>query len=112
MCAVRLKDLPQILARNYMTKVNTFIRGKPAMGKTQTIEAFTARMRDSTPDFKCWMFYAPTMSPMDIQASAPDYETGLLSMYNNAALPNAYKTPDAIGVLLPTRLRLSCSKNI
>lgn len=96
--ATRLKDLPPILVRNYIARVNTFIRGKPAIGKTETILAFSERMKTRVPGFKVWMFYAPTMSPMDIQASAPNYETRLLEMFNNAALPNFYTDPDAKGV--------------
>ena len=99
MCAIRLKELPAVLVRNYIAGVNTFIRGKPAIGKTHTINAFVEQMKKRVPDFQCWMFYAPTMSPMDIQASAPNYESGLLTMYNNAALPNAYTDPHAKGVL-------------
>lgn len=97
--AVKLKEMPSILVRNYLARVNTFIRGKPAIGKTQTILAFVEQMRKRIPDFTVWQFYAPTMSPMDIQASAPNYETHLLDLFNNAALPNAYKTPDAKGVI-------------
>jgi hypothetical protein len=97
--AIKLKDLPAVLVRNYIAGVNTFIRGKPAIGKTHTINAFVDQMKKKIPDFGCWLFYAPTMSPMDIQASAPNYETGKLSLYNNAALPNAYETPDAKGVM-------------
>ncbi len=97
--AIRLKELPPVLVRNYLAGVNTFVRGKPAIGKTCTINAFVASMQKRIPDFKIWNFYAPTMSPMDIQASAPDYETHLLAMYNNAALPNAYTDPDVKGVV-------------
>jgi hypothetical protein len=93
--ATRLNDLPQVLIRNYFAAVPTFIRGKPAMGKTETIMAFAEKMKAKMvergeSDFRVWTFYAPTMSPMDIQASAPNYETGKLDLYNNAALPNAY----------------------
>ena len=97
--AVKLKELPSILVRNYLAGVATFIRGKPAIGKTQTIMAFVEQMQKRIPDFQIWQFYAPTMSPMDIQASAPNYETHMLELFNNAALPNAYKTPDAKGVM-------------
>jgi hypothetical protein len=97
--ATRLKDLPPVLVRNYIARVNTFIRGKPAIGKTETIAQFVERMKTRIPGFKSWMFYAPTMSPMDIQASAPNYETHLLEMFNNAALPNHYTEPDAKGVV-------------
>lgn len=97
--AIRLKEIPAVLVRNYIAGVNTFIRGKPAIGKTHTINAFVEQMKKRVPEFQCWLFYAPTMSPMDIQASAPNYESGLLTMYNNAALPNAYVDPHVKGVL-------------
>lgn len=97
--ATKLKELPAILVRNYIAGVNTFIRGKPAIGKTMTIEAFVVKMREKFPEFECHQFYAPTMSPMDIQASAPDYETGMLRMFNNSALPNAYTHPNMKGVV-------------
>lgn len=99
MSTIKLKEIPAVLVRNYLAGVNTFVRGKPAMGKTQTIDAFVEQMRKKVPEFQCWQFYAPTMSPMDIQASAPNYETNLLQMFNNAALPNAYTHPEAKGVL-------------
>lgn len=99
MSTLKLKELPAVLVRNYLAGVNVFVRGKPAIGKTQTIHAFVDQMRKKIPEFQCWQFYAPTMSPMDIQASAPNYETNLLQMFNNAALPNVYTQPDAKGVL-------------
>lgn len=97
--AVRLAELNPILVRNYVARVNTFLRGKPALGKTETIIAFTETMKKKIEGFQCWLFYAPTMSPMDIQASAPDYDTGMLRLFNNEALPNAYHNPDAKGVI-------------
>lgn len=95
----KLKDLPQVLVRNYLSRTNTFLRGKPAMGKTLTINAFAEQMKKKIPDFNVWTFYAPTMSPMDIQASAPDYETGKLRLFNNEALPNAYDNPNLKGIV-------------
>lgn len=97
--ATRLKDLHKVFIRNYVARVNTFCAGKPAIGKSQCIEAFAAKMREKMPDFKVWQFYAPTMSPMDIQASAPNYDTHKLEMFNNAALPNAYDDADMTGVV-------------
>ena len=97
--AIKLNALPPVLVRNYLAGVNTFVRGKPAIGKTQTINAFVEQMRKKIPEFTCWSFYAPTMSPMDIQASAPNYETHKLEMFNNSALPNAYDNPDLKGVV-------------
>jgi hypothetical protein len=96
---IKLKELPPILVRNYMSGTNTFIRSKPALGKTKSIESFITTMQKRIDGFKGWMFYAPTMSPMDIQASAPNDETGTLKLYNNEALPNHYNDPDAKGVL-------------
>ena len=97
--AVKLREMTPILVRNYMAGINTFMNGKPAIGKTMTIDDFVAKMQERVSEFKAWKFYAPTMSPMDIQASAPDTATGLLRMYNNEALPNAYTHPDAKGVI-------------
>lgn len=97
--SVRLRELPPILVRNYIAGVNTFLRGKPAIGKTETINAFGVSMQARIPEFQVWSFYAPTMSPMDIQASAPNYESHKLEMFNNAALPNFYDTPDAKGIV-------------
>lgn len=97
--ASRLKEVPSILVRNYMAGVNTFLRGKPALGKTATINVFVERMQTKVAGFRCWQFYAPTMSPMDIQASAPDYDKGTLRLFNNDALPNAYTDPDAKGIV-------------
>lgn len=95
----KLKELPQVLVRSYLAGTNTFLRGKPAIGKTESIKAFGESMIKRIPEFKVWTFYAPSMSPMDIQASAPNYQTGKLELFNNAALPNAYDTPDAKGVI-------------
>lgn len=97
--AIKLKELPPVLVRSYLAKSNVMLRGKPAIGKTETIEAFAEKMRERVENFKVWRFYAPTMSPMDIQGSAPDYERGVLRLFNNEALPNAYQSPDAVGVV-------------
>lgn len=97
--ATRLAEINPILVRNYIARVNTFMRGKPALGKTETIIAFTEAMKKKIEGFQCWLFYAPTMSPMDIQASAPDYDSGKLRLFNNEALPNAYDDPNMVGVI-------------
>lgn len=97
--ATKLNELTPILVRNSIAGVNTFLRGKPGIGKTVTIMAFAEKMREKVPGFQLWTFYAPTMSPMDIQASAPDYDKGTLRLFNNEALPNAYTNPDAKGVV-------------
>lgn len=99
MAQLKLRELPPVLVRAYLSRTNVFLRGKPAIGKTQTIEAFTHKMTERIEGFRAWMFYAATLSPMDVQASAPDYETGLLRLFNNEALPNAYKQPEAKGVV-------------
>lgn len=97
--ATKLADMPTILLANYLAGINTFMIGKPGIGKTMTIDAFTEKAQAKAPGFKAHMFYAPTMSPMDIQASAPNYETHKLEMFNNAALPNAYDDADQKGVV-------------
>lgn len=97
--ATKLKEMQSIIVRNYMAGANTFMRGRPAIGKTMLINAVGEAMKKRVEGFKVWTFYAPTMSPMDIQASAPDYERGTLRLFNNEALPNAYITPDAKGIV-------------
>lgn len=96
---MKLNRLISVLSTNYEAGVPTFVRGKPGIGKTETIQAFCQRMTQQYEGFKLWQFYAPTMSPMDIQASAPNYDKGVLQMYNNEFLPNAYTDPDAKGVI-------------
>jgi hypothetical protein len=91
---IRLAEMPLVLVNNFLAKANTFITGKPGMGKTHMIEEYATKMRERMPDFHMSRFYAPTMSPMDIMASAPDYEAGTLKIYVNEALPNAYATYD------------------
>lgn len=110
----RLKDMPLVLVTNYLAGVNTFMRGKPAIGKSSMIEDFVAKMRDrmapkdaagniiGDSPFRIFRFYAPTMSPMDIIASAPDYErkdANVLKLYANEALPNAHTDPDMKGAV-------------
>lgn len=97
--AIRLKEIPAVLVRSYLAGTNIFLRSKPGIGKTMTITGWAHEMTKRVEDFQLWCFYAPTMSPMDIQASAPDYETGKLRLFNNEALPNAYLTPDAKGAV-------------
>jgi hypothetical protein len=97
--AIKLKEVPAILVRNYLSRTPTVLYSKPAVGKTKTVEHFIEQMKKRIPEFRGWFFYAPTMSPMDIQASAPDVATGMLRLYNNAALPNHYVDPDAKGVI-------------
>lgn len=99
MSAIKLKEVAPILATNYLAGVNTFMQSKPAVGKTQSVEAWANEMVKRVPDFKLYQFYAPTMSPMDIVASAPDYETGKLKLYANAAMPNAYDDADMKGCI-------------
>lgn len=99
MAQAKLSAITAILTRAFMANTNVFLRGKPALGKTCTIMEFVDAMKIRIPDFKSWMFYAPTMSPMDIMASAPDYEKGTLKLYSNEALPNAYDNPDVKGVV-------------
>ena len=95
---IKLKELIPVLTLNYLAGINTYIAGKPAIGKTSLIVEFTEQMQKKIPTFRSWLFYAPTMSPMHIQASAPNYETHLLEMFNNQALPNAYNPADADAV--------------
>lgn len=95
--SIRLKDMPLVLVTNFLAKTNTFMRGKPAIGKSKSIEEFVLEMQKRVPHFVIGRFYAPTMSPMDICASAPLEGTNKLKMYANEALPNVYSTYERVG---------------
>lgn len=112
--ATKLKNIPNLLLRAYVAKSNVYMRGKPAMGKTDTVNLFVERMKQRVPDFRVWNFYGPTMSPTDIQMAMPDIATKTLEVFNNGTLPNAYTHPDVAGVVFigempntdPTTLKL------
>ena len=97
--AIKLSEVNAILVRSWMARTNVLFKSKPALGKTETIEHFIKRMETKVPGFQGWKFYTPSMSPMDIQATCPDVESGMLKVYANAMLPNAYVDPEAKGVL-------------
>lgn len=94
-----LKQLPPVLRRAYLAGANVFLQGKPGIGKTETVQAFAKMMAQQIEGFTLWPFYAPTMSPVDIQAAMPDNDSGTLRVFNNDSLPNAYTHPDAVGVV-------------
>jgi MoxR-like ATPase len=99
MQALRLKDVPNVLVRNYLAKTNVFLSSKPGIGKTDTVELFIRKMQERTTGFKAWHFYGPSLSPTDIQMAMPDTETGLMRIFNNSQLPNAYTHPELQGVV-------------
>ena len=96
---IRLKDMPLVLVNNFLAGANTYMAGRPGIGKSMTIEDYATKMQARMPEFQFFRFYAPTMSPMDIVASAPDYDRGTLKLYVNEALPNAYRDPDLKGAI-------------
>ena len=96
---MKLKEVPNALVLAYAAGVNTYLWGKPGIGKTETVMLFVGKMKQKIEDFKVWFFYGPSMGPTDIQASMPEVETHTLQVYNNGALPNAYTHPDAKGVV-------------
>lgn len=99
MTTITMSALKDVLRIAYLNNINLFIAGHPGIGKTRTIEAFAAEQQKENPDFQVHVFYAPTMTPIDIQATMPDQESGSLRFYNNDALPNAYKDPDVQGII-------------
>lgn len=99
MTTITLNALPEILDITYANNINLFITGRPGIGKTSCINEFAQKQFDKDPEFKLFAFYAPTMTPIDIQATMPDQETGRLKFYNNEALPNAYNDPDVHGII-------------
>lgn len=90
--SIRLKDMPLVLVTNYLARTNTYMRGKPAIGKSSMIEEFVLEMQKRIPHFVISRFYAPTMSPMDITATAPEEGTKYLRQYANESLPNVYSS--------------------
>lgn len=99
MQALKLKDVPNVLVRNYIAKTNVFLASKPAVGKTDTVNLFINKMQQKVEGFKCWTFYGPSMSPTDIQMAMPDVATGTMRVFHNSQLPNAYENPDQVGVV-------------
>ena len=99
MTKITMDSLNEVLGIAYENRINLFITGRPGIGKTSLISAFAASQPETNPDFQIHVFYAPTMTPIDIQATMPDQESGVLKFYNNEALPNAYTDPDMEGVI-------------
>lgn len=96
---ITVNEIKSILDIAYETKMNVFISGQPGIGKTTSITEFAEARREANPNFQFHTFYAPTMTPIDIQATMPDMATGKLRFFNNEALPNAYTDPDAEGLI-------------
>ncbi|HEX6824876.1 MAG TPA: hypothetical protein VF077_01060 [Nitrospiraceae bacterium] len=97
---VRLKEVPNMLLVSYMAKANMWMWSKPRVGKTTTVEAFAAKMVERVPEFKIARFYAPAMSPMDIQAAMMEAGSDVMKIVNNAGLPNGYTEPNWQGVVV------------
>jgi hypothetical protein len=96
---LELSKLGKQIAIMFHAKVNCIIVSPPGIGKTDTINATAARLREKVEDFRIWYMDVPTMSPTDIGATMPNRETGLLEFFCNAGFPNAYTAPDARGIL-------------
>ena len=96
---VRLKEVPNMLLVSYLAGANVFMWSKPRVGKTTTIEAWAKKMQERIEDFKLARFYAPTMSPVDIQAAMIEAGSDVMRVVSNASLPNGYVTPDWKGAV-------------
>jgi len=90
MAPMKLKQIPAVLRRSLLAKTNIWIWGEPGIGKTHMYIKTARTLKAGIPDLYFGSFYAPTMSPTDIQCAMPNMETGVLDIFNNGALPNGY----------------------
>ncbi len=94
-----LADLPAIIRRAVRTGTNVNVTGEPGLGKTSAIMQTVEAMQKDDPEFGLWVVYTPALSPTDFVCMMPDTKTNRLKSYHNAALPNAYDTPDLKGIV-------------
>lgn len=99
MSTVHIKQLKKELALSYAAGTNILLLSKPAIGKSETVEAWAKEMSARVEGFGYWPFDIGTANPNDVAAYMPDDKTGSLRVYPNDVLPNAYKTPDAKGAV-------------
>jgi MoxR-like ATPase len=97
MSTMHIKQLPRELALSYAAGTNLMLLSKPAVGKSETVEATAKTMAERVEGFKLWRFDMTTANPTDLMAYMPNEETHKLECYENVMLPNAYDTPDACG---------------
>jgi hypothetical protein len=96
---LHLKQLPREIAMSYAARTNIALLSKPAVGKSQTMNAIALQLGERIDNFKLWYLDMTTATPNDIVAYMPDVATGTLVAYPNADLPNAYTHPNAVGIV-------------
>lgn len=96
---VHIKDFPREIVLSYAAGANLLAVSKPALGKTQQTLAAAMHMAKRIEGFKLWAFDLATANPNDVCAYMPDDKTGMLQVFPNGTLPNAYVTPDAKGIV-------------
>jgi len=94
-----LNEVPSLIRRAIRTGTNMHLVGEPGIGKTSVIEQTVADLVKATPDFWYGNVYTPSLSPVDFTAMMPDPATSTLKSFHNDRLPNAFLTPDLVGLL-------------
>jgi hypothetical protein len=101
-----LAELPKQIMLSFVAKTNLLFVSQPGIGKTETchraamvIKKKLAGLDPNLDEFQYIEVDVPTMSPPDIGTYMPDRETRMLEFFANSTLPNAYRTPNAQGIL-------------
>ena len=99
MSQVHIKHLKKELTLSYAAGSNIMLLSKPAIGKSESVEAWAAEMAKRVSGFGYWPYDLLTANPNDVCAYMPDDKTRKLAVYPSATLPNAYDDPDLKGVV-------------
>ena len=99
MSTLHIKQLPREIALSYAARTNLLLTSKPGLGKSETVCAAAKTMGERVEGFGYWPFDISTANPNDVCAYMPDLKTGELAVYPNSVLPNAYRKPDAQGIV-------------
>lgn len=99
MSLIHIKQLKKELALSYAAGTNIMLLSKPAIGKSETTEAWAADMAKRIEGFTFHPFDIGTANPNDVAAYMPDDKSGTLRVYPNDVLPNAYQKPDQKGAV-------------
>jgi hypothetical protein len=94
-----MQQMERITLRSLRCRYNTMWRSQPALGKTYRINAIAAALKAQDPDFVFEHFDCGTMAPTDLRMAMPDMSEKQIVSLVDERLPNAYKTPDAVGMI-------------
>lgn len=94
-----ISHVETLLARAIRCGYNLKIVSEPARGKTREIHRLAEKwMQEGFINFFS-VLNGPSVSPLDLTATMPDMEKGILKRFHDGSLPNHYKTPDAVGFI-------------